>query len=285
MLRRRIEYPGAFYHLIQRGNNRENIFHCDADKYRYLNNLAGLKAKHDFLLFGYALMDNHYHLLLQTGETPLHKIIFHQNMIYSRYFNTAHERTGHLYGSRYKALLVLDEHYLFSVLRYIHWNPCRAGLCAAPEEYGWSSDIYYRNDQPGFVDTDFILKILSADRHKAVREYTRVMKVEDDINYESCKVIGEDISSDELIQGDHSEDYVEETVADRPTLNQILKATRVSDADFNLIKSGSRQRRLSQYKVAYCREAVQQGYTYHEIGININITATAVTKKLHCVLT
>ncbi len=115
------------------------------------------------------------------------------------------------------------------------------------------------------------------------------MKVEDDINYESCKVIGEDMSSDmspdELIQRDHSEDDIEETVAGRFTLDQILKATGVSDADFNLIKCRSRQRRLAQYKFAYCREAAQQGYTYHEIGININISAAAITTKLHCVLT
>jgi len=101
--RRRVEYPGAFYHVIQRGNNRENIFLNDTDKSLYLNHLVELKKKFDFILLGYVLMDNHYHLLLQTGEDPLHKIIFRQNMYYSRYFNKEHNRSGHLYGDRYKA--------------------------------------------------------------------------------------------------------------------------------------------------------------------------------------
>ena len=68
MERRRIEFPGAFYHIIQRGNNRELIFRSDTDKNCYLSNLVELKSKFDFKLLGYVLMDNHYHLLLQTGE-------------------------------------------------------------------------------------------------------------------------------------------------------------------------------------------------------------------------
>ena len=135
MERRRIEYPGAFYHAIQRGNNRENIFLSDTDKSSYLNHLIELKKKFDFILLGYVLMDNHYHLLLQTGDDPLHKIIFRQNMYYSRYFNKTHNRSGHLYGDRYKASLVQDERYAFAVLRYIHWNPVKAGITTVPEKY------------------------------------------------------------------------------------------------------------------------------------------------------
>ena len=76
MERKRVEFPGAFYHVIQRGNNRENIFRSDTDKRRYLNHLVELKYIFDFKLLGYVLMDNHYHLLVQTGEDPLHKITF-----------------------------------------------------------------------------------------------------------------------------------------------------------------------------------------------------------------
>ncbi len=74
MERKRIEYPGAFYHVIQRGNNRDLIFRSDADKSRYRNHLVELKKTFDFKLLGYVLMDNHYHLLIQTGEDPLSKI-------------------------------------------------------------------------------------------------------------------------------------------------------------------------------------------------------------------
>ncbi len=122
MERRRIEFPGAYYHVMQRGNNRERIFRKNSDKSCYLDNLAELRDNFQFQLFGYVLMDNHYHLLLRTGEEPLNKIMFRQNMFYSRYFNKAHKRSGHLYGDRYKASLIQDERYLFAVLRYIHLN-------------------------------------------------------------------------------------------------------------------------------------------------------------------
>ena len=80
MERRRIEFPGAYYHVTQRGNNREWIFRKSSDKNCYLDNLVDLRDKYQFQLFGYVLMDNHYHLLLRTGEEPLHKIMFRQNM-------------------------------------------------------------------------------------------------------------------------------------------------------------------------------------------------------------
>jgi putative transposase len=286
--RKRIEYPNAFYHVVQRGNNRENIFRRDADKYRYLNNLSVLKAKYDFKLLGYVLMDNHYHLLLQTVATPLHRIIFYQNMVYSRYFNKAYERTGHLYGDRYKAYLILDEKYLFSVLRYIHWNPCKAGLCIRPEEYKWSSDLYYRKDNAGIVDTEFIFKSLHTNHEKAFKNYNRLMKVMPDESEEAKLVSNPAIGVTVVNKKNEKEANLKLSLtaeqnskpAEKLSLDQLLKETGVSEEDFKLIKSGTRQRRLSSYKAEYYSKAVLYGYTYEEIGANINLTAAAVAKAL-----
>lgn len=276
MSRKRIEYPGAFYHVIQRGNNREKIFHDDADHYRYLSILAKVKVQNDFVLLGYALMGNHYHLLLRTNLTPLQQIIFDQNMRYSRYFNDRHNRTGHLYGGRYKALLVLDESYLFSVLRYIHWNPCKAGLCLNPQDYAWSSDRYYRDGSEGIVDVGLILKMLNPDRQKAIREYKNLMNYDEDVDYDSGKVIGEDNNKFDI--GIDLEEKKTALKAEKPSLDQILKETGISASDFDLIKSSSRQRRFSEYKKLYYHEAIKQGYTLKEIGENIGLSAAAVSK-------
>ena len=279
MSRRRVEYPGAFYHVIQRGNNRDLIFRDEADYYRYLSILTKVKAKDDFLLLGYALMGNHYHLLLRTGETPLQQIIFYQNMLYSRYFNKRHNRSGHLYDGRCKALLILDERYLFSVLRYIHWNPCKAGLCQKPQDYSWSSDSYYRDGLNGIVNIDWILNLLNPDRKKAIGEYSNLVKQFEDIDYDTGKFIGEDAGNLSVDDGIEVEVKPAAAADDRPTLDQILKGTGVGTSSFYLIKAGSRQRRFSDYKKLYYHEAIKQGYTLKEIGANIGLSAAAVAKS------
>ncbi len=280
MERKRIEYPGAFYHVNQRGNNRELIFHSDADKSRYRNHLVELKKKFDFKLLGYVLMDNHYHLLIQSGEDPLHKIIFRQNMYYSRYFNKTHNRSGHLYGGRYKASLIQDERYAFSVLRYIHWNPVKAGLTDTSEKYPWSSDIYYRKNQSYEVDIDLLLNTINpSNRQIAIEQYIRMMRIEEDVQYDTEKVIGDEDfvdSFNNLTEGE-PEDQIKLT---RRPLDDILKAECNTEQDFKLIKAGSRKRCFAPIKARYIAEAVKDGYSYREIGSNINISDSAVALYL-----
>jgi len=280
MERRRIEYPGAFYHVIQRGNNRELIFRSDTDKSCYLNNLVELKSKFDFKLLGYVLMDNHYHLLLQTGEDPLNKIIFRQNMYYSRYFNKSHNRSGHIYGGRYKASLIQDERYAFAVLRYIHWNPVKAGITNVPEKYPWSSDTSYRKNQNSEIDIDLLLNTINPNnRNTAIEQYIRMMRIEEDVQYDSAKVIGNQDFIDSIISKVENEQGGQQKQARRP-LDEILKAECETEKDFELIKSGSRKRSLGLIKAKYIEEAVKEGYSYEEIGKSIGITDSAVALYL-----
>ena len=280
MERRRVEYPGAFYHVMQRGNNRENIFRSDADKSFYLNHLVELKEKFVFKLLGYVLMENHYHLLIQTGEDPLHKILFRQNMYYSRYFNKTHSRSGHLYGGRYKASLIQDERYAFAVLRYIHWNPVKAGITSDPEKYAWSSDICYRKNQAGEIDIDLLLNTINPNNRKtAIEQYIRMMRIEEDVQYDSAKIIGDQ----DFVDSFKSKAEVEQEDQQKKTrrhLDDILKAECETEKDFNLIKAGSRKRCFGSIKAKYIVEAVKDGYNYREIGSNINISDSAVALYL-----
>ncbi len=276
MERKRIEFPGAFYHVNQRGNNREKIFRSQADKSRYLNHLVGLKGTYDFKLLGYVLMDNHYHLLVQTGEDPLQKIIFRQNMFYSRYFNKTHNRSGHLYGGRYKASLIQDERYAFAVLRYIHWNPVKAGLSKMPEDYPWSSDLCYRKNFSGDIDIDLLLNTINSnDRKTAIQQYIRMMRIEEDVYYDNDKVIGNE-DYVESFKDEAEEDQKAQMKQRRRTLDDILKALCETETDFEFIKNGSRKRCYAPVKESYIKEAVKDGYSYREIGSNINITDSAV---------
>ncbi len=123
----------------------------------------------NYKLYGYVLMDNHYHLALQVFGKKLQKIMHQINNKYSKYFNYKYKRVGHVFQGRYKAILVQDERYLLSLVRYMHQNPIKAGMCKTVEEYKWSSDIFYRAGKKGFISTEVLLDMLSSDRKEAIK--------------------------------------------------------------------------------------------------------------------
>ena len=173
----RIEFEGALYHVITRGNQRQQIFKAKEDYERYLKILEDYKSRYDFLLYAYALMENHVHLLIETNVVPLSKILQGINQRYTMYFNHRYETVGHLFQGRYKAILCDKDSYLLSLVKYIHMNPVRAGRVKTPETYPWSSHRFYIG-QPGVVDTKPVLKIFGADRGKATRAFQEYIEKE-----------------------------------------------------------------------------------------------------------
>ena len=164
----RVEFQDAIYHVIQRGNNREYIFSKSADKSYLLSIIEEIKQDIPFQLLGYVIMDNHYHLMVKRGIVDLHKIMQRINNLYSKNYNKQNNRTGHVFEGRYKGILVKDDKYLLSLLRYIHQNPVQAHICKSVKDYPWSSDRLYRNNINTFVYLDPILNIFSADRKTAL---------------------------------------------------------------------------------------------------------------------
>lgn len=135
----RIEFPGAFYHVIARGNNRQKIFADDKDYKYFLERLKLYKERFKFVLFAYTLMPNHIHLLLETGEVPLSRIMQALQFTYTQKFNRRHKKVGHLFQGRYKAILCQKESYLLELIRYIVLNPVRAHLVKRPIDWRWSA--------------------------------------------------------------------------------------------------------------------------------------------------
>jgi len=193
--RPRVEYRGAVYHVIQRGNNREYIFRKKQDKFFLLEDLKHYKAVLDFDLLGYVIMDNHYHVMVKTMDAPLKDIMHRINTRFSKQFNQRHKRTGHVFENRYKSLLVMEDAYLLSLLRYIHQNPVQAKICQKIQDYPWSSDRFYRrNEGDHLVDIDLILERFSVNRGHAVAAYARFMDEkarESEEIFESGDVVGE----------------------------------------------------------------------------------------------
>jgi len=139
MRKPRISYNGAILHVTQRGINKSYIFRNSLDKRVFLAMLLKIVTLYDFSVLYYVIMDNHYHLLLQLGETHISKIMHHLHTNYARYFNRRHKREDTVFGRRYSSTLIRTDAQLFRVIYYIAYNPVKAGLAAHPQEYHWSA--------------------------------------------------------------------------------------------------------------------------------------------------
>ncbi|MGH7874078.1 MAG: transposase [Candidatus Binatia bacterium] len=135
----RIEYQGAHYHVTSRGNERKAIFRGDPDRENFVELIRRAVDQFDLRLHAYVLMDNHYHLLLETRRAGLNRALRYLNGVYTQAFNRRHHRVGHLFQGRYKAILIEKESYLLDLSRYIHLNPWRVKESNDPVKYPWSS--------------------------------------------------------------------------------------------------------------------------------------------------
>ncbi len=194
----RVEVQGGVYHVIARGNERRDIFRDDADRRLYLARLAECRGRYGFALLAFCLMPNHVHLAIARGPVPLSKIMFALHFFYSQKFNWRHERVGHLFQGRYKAFLVEHERYLEALIRYIHWNPVKAGIVDRPDAFHWSSDRYYREGVgPPWLDVDFVLARLAPTRPGACAAYRRWMGASEPDLYEALEPLGRVVKGDE----------------------------------------------------------------------------------------
>ena len=123
----RIEYPGAYYHVMNRGNRREDIFISDKDRLAFVDGLADSCETYNVRLITYVLMPNHFHLLVQTPQANLSEFMRHFLVTYTVRFNRRNGRTGHVFQGRFKSLLIDEDEYLLPLSRYIHLNPIRTG--------------------------------------------------------------------------------------------------------------------------------------------------------------
>lgn len=171
----RLEFPGALYHVTSRGNEKSTIFRDDRDRRTFLGILAEVIQRERWLLHSFCLLGNHYHLLLETPLGKLSRGMHSLNALYSQRFNRRHERSGHLFEGRFKALLVEKQSHLLALHRYIVLNPVRAGLAARPEEWIWSS---YRAtcghvNPPPWLEVQWTLAQFAPTREAAVDSYVR----------------------------------------------------------------------------------------------------------------
>lgn len=168
----RIEYPGALYHVLSRGNGGQDIFFSDNDRALFLSLLEELTERFTVEIHAYVLMSNHYHLLVKTIDANLSKAMQWFGTTYTRKFNIANHTGGHLFQGRFKSLIVQNPAYLLRLSCYIHRNPVRAGMVERLAGYPWSSYKFYayKKKPAAWLTTQSIFNELSGDdRHKAYR--------------------------------------------------------------------------------------------------------------------
>lgn len=183
----RVEFPGAFYHVTSRGNERKAVFKSPRDREKFLSYLESATKRYGAVIHVYCLMDTHYHLFIETPSGNLSKIMQHINGAYTTYFNRKRERSGHLFQGRYIAILVEADEYAKELSRYIHLNPVRAGMVNTPEEYEWSSFRYYisKRNTHEWLKTSFLLGYFDHRSAMARREYKEFVHLLVGKNYES----------------------------------------------------------------------------------------------------
>lgn len=171
--RPRFLFEGAFYHAFNRGVEQRSIALDDLDRRTFLQNLADAVEEFQFRLFVYCLMDNHFHLFLQTPLPNLNQIMQAVQGRYAQYINMRHRRVGALFQGRYKARLVDTERYALTLARYIHRNPLEAGLIRHLEDYPWSSYPAYVGTQPKWkwLETPWLLNQFHEDPLASVEQF------------------------------------------------------------------------------------------------------------------
>ena len=169
----RVEYPGAYYHVINRGNAGENIFIDERDREKFLEYLAKGIERFITRIHTYCLMSNHYHLLIETPQANLSIAIQWLNVSYSVYFNKRHRRRGHLFQGRFKAILLDANEYLILLSRYIHLNPVRAKIVTHPLEYSWSSCPVFagKRQKPDWLTTETVLSYFGEEKKESIANY------------------------------------------------------------------------------------------------------------------
>lgn len=143
----RLHYPGAYYHVILRGNRQQDIFFTEKDRYRFYHLLQEGVERYGHSIHAFCLMTNHVHLLCQVEKVPLSRIVQNLAFRYARWINWCQTRNGHLFQGRYKAILIDADEYLLQLVAYIHLNPVRAQLVTDPWRYPWSSHRAYMGEE------------------------------------------------------------------------------------------------------------------------------------------
>jgi putative transposase len=274
----RIEYSGAVYHVTGRGNEKKPIFKDDSDRETFLQTLSQVNKRYHWFCHAYCLMNNHYHLIIETPDGNLSVGMRQLNGVYTQAFNKRHKRVGHLFQGRYKAILIQKDSHLLEVCRYVVLNPVRARAVEKPEMWKWSS---YRatcgiGKSHLSLTTEWILGQFGSTRKIAERAYRKFVKegMRGETIWNAVKaqsILGEEEFAATLMDYLHGKRDIAELpksqrYVDRPNLDKIFSKAVLQD----IVKRNEK-----------LLEAVEQhGYKQRDIAEHLGMHFTSVSRIL-----
>ncbi len=274
----RIEYPGAVYHVTARGNEKKAVFRDDGDRRVFLSVLQEVGHRYHWICHAYCLMDNHYHILIETPEGNLSVGMRQLNGVYTQSFNRLHKRVGHLFQGRFKGVLVQKESHLLEVSRYVVLNPVRAGIVERPEQWRWSS---YRatagQEKPHpCLTTDWILGQFGSKRLAAEKEYRKFVRagigeasIWKDVHAQS--ILGKEEFVEEFA------DYVKgyRDILDIPKSQRFLKRPSLER-----VFSGNILRDMLKRNEAIVDAVEEYGYRQRELADHLGMHFSSISRIL-----
>jgi len=279
----RIEYPGAFYHVYSRGNQKQPIFLTDDDRFYFLKTLGEAHERLAAVIHVYCLMPNHYHLALVTPLGNLSRIMHFINTAFSVYLNLKHDRCGHLFQGRFGAILVDAESYARTVTMYIHGNPVRKKFVSRPEEFEWSSAAAYYGlaRPPSWLRTETILRSFGNSVEKLKAEHELYLFGEkggspdpDFARAARLGILGDDAFIDE-IRRSHLESFRSREDAERPEIDRLKEKPALASIHSCVLEKLGASRRMAK-KVTILIAHKNTGYKLKEIGAFFDIGPVAV---------
>ena len=272
----RIEYPGALYHVTSRGNARQAIFIDDTDRSGFIDALGEAVARFGWLCHAYCLMDNHYHLLIETPAANLARGMRQVNGVYTQRFNRRHGRDGHLFQGRYRAILVERDSYLLELSRYVVLNPVRAGMVDRPDDYAWSSygATLGRTPAPDFLTTDWLLGQFGKRRGTARKRYQRF--VQDGIGAPSP---WEALKGQVLLGSETFVDSLAPLLDDAAAVADVPKRQRrLTRPSLAKVLAGAEGAAKAKRNRLIAAAHLDHGYTLAEVGRHLGLHYTTVSK-------
>jgi REP element-mobilizing transposase RayT len=272
----RIEFPGAVYHITNRGNDKRPIFLDNGDRENFLNLLERVNTRYHWICYAYCLMDNHNHLLLETLGRNLSIGMRQLNGVYTQTFNRKHERVGHLFQGRFKAILIEKDNHLLEACRYVVLNPVRAGVVEKPEQWKWSS--YWatagREKAHRCLTAGWILRQFGSKRGVAERRYREFVRA--GMHAES---LWKGVKAQSILGGDDFVERLMDYAKGHEDIPEISKGQRY------LGRPGLEQlfnRKVIQDKRTRderIEEAVEKyGYTQKEVSRHLGMHFTSISR-------
>jgi REP element-mobilizing transposase RayT len=313
----RIDAPGALHHVIARGINRQQIFLDDADRKRFLDRFGNLLCEFRTDCYAWALVGNHFHLLLRSGGASISDIMRRLLTGYAVNFNLRHKRSGHLFQNRYKSILCQEDSYLLELVRYIHLNPLRAGLI---ESYGELSSFAFCGHgailgrrRVEWQNTDYVLKMFAGKRRPARQRYEEYVKKGIGMGsrpeliggglirslggwsaVKAVRMAGAYQKGDERILGDG--DFVQEVLsaaaerlarryrlaAEGYDFSRLLaRVAELTDVPVDQVVAPDRSRKISQARSLLCFWATRElGMSQTELAQRLQLTQPAVSQAI-----